>query len=126
MADHTSPQKPQIAPLAAGLRSETFPVAMNPDGKTVNAKIAAFIRTAEQGFYEPWLSDEQINHIGQVLIKDEQTLTAVYVDQDAAAQEPWGAALGEVGFEPATRWAPSWTMTRRSTPGDRPARCLPG
>ncbi|GAA1159354.1 GNAT family N-acetyltransferase [Nesterenkonia sandarakina] len=99
VADQHAPQKPEIAPLAAGLRSETFPVSMNPDGKTVNAKIAAFIRTAEQGFYEPWLSDEQINHIGQVLIKDEQTITAVYVDRDDAAEAAWGSAHTQVGFD---------------------------
>ncbi|MBE1524149.1 GNAT family N-acetyltransferase [Nesterenkonia lutea] len=101
MADQHSPQQPEIAPLAAGLRSESFPAAMDPGGKTVDAQTAAFARTAQQGFYDPWLSDEQINRLGQALVKDEQILTGVYVDRDAAAEQYWGAALGEVGFDPA-------------------------
>ncbi|EXF25354.1 acetyltransferase [Nesterenkonia sp. AN1] len=101
MADLHAPQQPEIAPLAPGLRSETFPAAMDADGKTVTAQTAAFARTAEQGFYEPWFSDEQVNRIGQILVKDEQTLTAVYVDQQSAADESWGNALEQVGFDPA-------------------------
>ncbi|WP_218220116.1 GNAT family N-acetyltransferase [Nesterenkonia sp. Act20] len=99
MADLQAPQQPAIAPLAKGLRSETFPAALTTDGKSVNPQTAAFARTAEQGFYEPWFSDEQIDRIGRALVADEQTLSAVYVDRDAASQEYWGPALAEVGFD---------------------------
>ncbi|PRZ13412.1 putative acetyltransferase [Nesterenkonia sandarakina] len=97
--NQTFPQPPEVAPLAPGLRSETFPASLDSDGKTVDAKTAAFARTAEQGFYEPWFTDEQINQVGRILVKDEQNLTAVYVDRDAASAEPWGNALAQVGFD---------------------------
>ena len=100
MADQYAPQKPEVTPLAAGLRSETFPAALTPDGKAVEPQTAAFARTAEQGFYEPWFSDEQIDRIGRILVKDEQTLTGVYVDREAAEAEHWGSALADVGFGP--------------------------
>nr|WP_255727113.1 GNAT family N-acetyltransferase [Nesterenkonia sp. DZ6] len=99
--DQHVPQQPEIAPLAPGLRSESFRAALNSDGKTADAQTAAFAQTAEQGFYEPWFTDEQINRIGRILVEDEQLLTGVYVDQDTAADEPWGNALKEVGFDPS-------------------------
>ncbi|GEM_PF-109173 len=92
-------QPPQVTPLAEGLRVRTFAAALNEDG-TPDAAGAAFTRTVEHGFYEPWQSDEQLSRWLPTFVEDGQQLTGVYVDPGLASLEPWGEAFETYGFGP--------------------------
>jgi predicted acetyltransferase len=94
-----APKKSSVPPLAEGLSSRTFEPAAGGDGKP-EAATAAFTRTVEYGFYEPWYSDEQLERLQPVFSEDALELTGVYVDRGFAALEPWGSAFEMVGFDP--------------------------
>lgn len=94
-----APQLPTVSLLADGLSSRTFEPGTTQDGKP-DAGTAAFTRTVEYGFYEPWYSDEQLERLQPVFSEDAQELTGVYVDPGFAALEPWGGVLEQVGFDP--------------------------
>lgn len=98
MSSEFSPKKPDVVPLADGLVSRTFPAAQETDGKPDSAT-AAFTRAVEQGFYEPWHSDEQLERLVPTFAEDGQLQTGVYLDPGFAALEPWGEALEQLGFE---------------------------
>ncbi|TLP75312.1 GNAT family N-acetyltransferase [Nesterenkonia sphaerica] len=99
MTSHYAPGMPAVSGLADGLSSRTFEPAAGEDG-TPEAHTAAFTRTVEYGFYEPWYSDEQLARLHPVFSADAQQLTGVYMDRGFAALEPWGAAFEEFGFDP--------------------------
>lgn len=99
MTSEYAPQIPAVSSLAEGLSSRTFEPGTDEGGKP-DASTAAFIRTVEYGFYEPWYSDEQLERLHPVFNEDAQELTGVHVDRGFAALEPWGGALETVGFDP--------------------------
>lgn len=96
----TTPQPPQIAPLAEGLVSRSFPTALDDSG-TPDAATAAFNRGLEYGFYEPWYSDEQLERAVATYAADGQICTGVYVDLGFASLESWGDVYETVGFDSA-------------------------
>ncbi|RJN31372.1 GNAT family N-acetyltransferase [Nesterenkonia natronophila] len=98
MTSEYAPQMPSVPPLAEGLSSRTFEPGVGGDGKP-EATTAAFTRTVEYGFYEPWYSDEQLERLQPVFSEDAQELTGVYVDRGFAALEPWGSAFETIGFD---------------------------
>lgn len=80
---------PQIAPLAAGLRSASFPAGLDAEGRA-DRRSAAFTRAVEQGFYEPWADGEVLNRAVPSFAADGQRLAGVY-------PEP-GSVPPEIGF----------------------------
>lgn len=98
MNSEYAPQMPAVSTLAEGLSSRTFEPGPAEGGKP-DASTAAFTRTVEYGFYEPWYSDEQLERLHPVFNEDAQELTGVYVDSGFAALEPWGSVLETVGFD---------------------------
>lgn len=90
-------QPPLVTPLAEGLSARTFPASLNEDG-TPDAASAAFTRSVEHGFYQPWQSEEQLGRRVPTSVEDGQQLTGVYVDPGSAALEPWGEAFESYGF----------------------------
>lgn len=93
--DYT-PKTPEVAPLAEGLNSCSFPPGM--EGERPDAATAAFTRTVEHNFYEQWLTDDQVADTVPLFIDDQQRLAGVYIDPGFAALEPWGETLEQVGF----------------------------
>lgn len=91
------PRRPEIAPLAEGLRAQSLTAALTEDGRA-ESRTAAFTRTVEAGFYEPWMTDAEVDRWVEAHIQDGQQLTAVHVDRDAAAEQSWGPALAQLGF----------------------------
>lgn len=77
---------PQIAPLAEGLRSETFTAAVGDDGRS-EPRATAFTRAVEQGFYEPWLDGETVDRMVPSFAADGQRLTGVYAEPGTLPQE---------------------------------------
>lgn len=95
-----APRPPAVAPLAEGLRAETFPVVADSDGKVSDPRVAAFARGVGQGFYEQWSAREQVDRWTATFVEDGQVLTGVYVDAGFAAMEPWGDTLERLGHGP--------------------------
>ncbi|GAA1170195.1 GNAT family N-acetyltransferase [Nesterenkonia xinjiangensis] len=95
-----APRPPAVAPLAEGLRAETFPVVADADGKVSDPRVVAFTRGVGQGFYERWSSQEETDRWVGALTADGQRLTAVYVDPGFSGLEPWGETLERLGHGP--------------------------
>lgn len=93
------PKSPEVAPLAEGLISRIFPAALDEEGAP-DEQSALFTRAVEQGFYEPWQSDEQLARLVPTFVEDGQQQMGVYVDPGFAALEPWGEAFERIGFDP--------------------------
>lgn len=95
MSSLTPPRRPQVSPLPEGLRAETFAPALDAEG-AADARTAAHLRATMQGFYEPWLSDEEVSRHTETFVADAQRLVGVHLDP--ASEEPGAAARRRVGF----------------------------
>ncbi|GAB3188677.1 GNAT family N-acetyltransferase [Nesterenkonia suensis] len=95
-----APRPPAVAPLADGLRAETFPVVADAEGKVGDPRVTAFARGVGQGFYERWSAQEQVDRWVATFVEDGQVLTGVYVDAGRASREPWGETLERLGHGP--------------------------
>lgn len=98
MSNEYAPRKPDVTPLAEGLVSRTFPAAVTADGKPASDS-AAFTRAVEQGFYQPWHSDEQLERLVPTFVETGDEQTGVYVDPGFASLEPWGETFEQLGFD---------------------------
>lgn len=96
MSSNDTPHAPEVAPLAEGLTGRSFSPGM--DGQRADAATAAFNRTVEHNFYEPWLTREQTDREAQLFIEDQQRLYGVYLAPELVAAEPWGETFEQVGF----------------------------
>ncbi|MGQ7787293.1 GNAT family N-acetyltransferase [Nesterenkonia sp. K-15-9-6] len=119
------PRPPAVAPLADGLRVETFPI--EPDASS-DGRAAAFTRSVAQGFYEGWLSSANVERWQEAFVEDGQVLTGVYVDPGHAALEPWGGALERLGHGPEHPVGTfvEWDKTLNLGAGLLPARLISG
>lgn len=78
----------------------SFPASMASDG-SADPRTAAFTRTVDVGFYEPWLSDAEVDRWVASHVEDGQELTGVYVDRGASSARPappWRAAWEQVAL----------------------------
>ncbi|WP_156837192.1 GNAT family N-acetyltransferase [Nesterenkonia alba] len=122
--DPFTPQPPHVSPLAEGLTGRGFTPAADAEGNP-DAATAAFARAMEQGFYQPYLSDEQLSRVYQAYFSHGPYCYGVYPVADEPAVERVREHYGFHAEYPVATWA-DFDKTLNTGVDLLPARLITG